>query len=65
MRKSELLAQIRADLKAWEEAEPDFDDNYFDESDVMSYYEFLTDRYRDEWIIIDDTKEGGGDEGTV
>ena len=65
VRKSELLARIRADLKAWEEAEPDFDDNYFDESDVMSYYEFLTDRYRDEWIIIDDTKEGGGDEGTV
>lgn len=65
VRKSELLAQIRADLKAWEEAEPDFDDNYFDESDVISYYEFLTDRYRDEWIIIDDTKEGGGDEGAV
>ncbi len=65
VRKSELLAQIRTDLKAWEEAEPDFDDNYFDESDVISYYEFLTDRYRDEWIIIDDTREGGGDEGTV
>lgn len=65
VRKSELLAQIRTDLKAWEEAEPDFDDNYFDESDVISYYEFLTDRYRDEWIIIDDTKEGGGDEGAV
>jgi hypothetical protein len=65
VRKSELLAQIRADLKAWEEAEPDFDDNYFDESDVISYYEFLTDRYRDEWIIIDDTREGGGDEGAV
>lgn len=65
VRKSELLAQIRADLKAWEEAEPDFDDNYFDESDVISYYEFLTDRYRDEWIIIDDTKEGGGDERIV
>lgn len=64
-RKSELLAQIRTDLKAWEEAEPDFDDNYFDESDVMSYYEFLVDRYRGEWIIIDDTEEGGGDEGTV
>ncbi len=65
VRKSELLAQIRADLKAWEEAEPDFDDNYFDESDVISYYEFLTDRYRDEWIIIDDTREGGDDEGAV
>lgn len=65
VRKSELLAQIRTDLKAWEEAEPDFDDDYFDESDVISYYEFLTDRYRNEWIIIDDTKEGGGDEGAV
>jgi len=65
VRKSELLAQIRTDLKAWEEAEPDFDDDYFDESDVISYYEFLTDRYRDEWIIIDDTREGGDDEGAV
>ena len=65
VRKSELLAQIRADLKAWEEAEPDFDDNYFDESDVISYYEFLVNKYRDEWVIIDDTREGGGDEGAV
>lgn len=58
-RKSELLNQIRIDLKTWEENQPDFDENYFDESDVISYYEFLTDRYRDEWIIIDDTGEGG------
>ena len=65
VRKSELLAQIRADLKAWEEAEPDFDDNYFDESDVISYYEFLVNKYRDEWVIIDDTREGGGDEAAV
>ena len=65
VRKSELLAQIRADRKAWEEAEPDFDDNYFDESDVISYYEFLVNKYRDEWVIIDDTREGGGDEGAV
>lgn len=65
VRKSELLAQIRADLKAWEEAEPDFDDNYFDESDVISYYEFLVNKYRDEWVIIDDTREGGGDEEAV
>lgn len=65
VRKSELLAQIRADLKAWEEAEPDFDNNYFDESDVISYYEFLVNKYRDEWVIIDDTREGGGDEGAV
>lgn len=65
VRKSELLAQIRADLKAWEEAEPDFDDSYFDESDVISYYEFLVNKYRDEWVIIDDTREGGSDEGAV
>ena len=65
VRKSELLAQIRADLQAWAEAEPDFDDNYFDESDVISYYEFLVNKYRDEWGIIDDTREGGGDEGAV
>ena len=65
VRKSELLAQVRADLKAREEAEPDFDDNYFDESDVISYYEFLVNKYRDEWVIIDDTEEGGGDEGPV
>ena len=44
VRKSELLAQIRADLKAWEKAEPDFDDNYFDESDVISYYDFLVNK---------------------
>lgn len=58
VRKSELLAQIRADLKAWEENQPDFDENYFDESDVISYYEFLINKYQDKWIIIDDT-EGG------
>ena len=58
MRKSELLAQIRADLKAWEENQPDFDENYFDESDVISYYEFLINKYWDKWIIIDDTEEG-------
>lgn len=57
-RKSELLNQIRIDLKTWEENQPDFDENYFDESDVISYYEFLINKYRDKWIIIDDT-EGG------
>ena len=56
VRKSELLAQIRADLKAWEKAEPDFDDNYFDESDVISYYDFLVNKYQDEWVIIDDIR---------
>ena len=65
VRKSELLAQIRADLKAWEKAEPDFDDNDFDESDVISYYDFLVNKYQDEWVIIDDIREGGSDEGAV
>ena len=65
VRKSELLAQIRADLKAWEKGEPDFDDNYFDESDVISYYDFLVNKYQDEWVIIDDIREGGSDEGAV
>lgn len=59
-RKSELLNRIRIDLKTWEENQPDFDENYFDESDVISYYEFLINKYRDKWIIIDDTE--GGDE---
>ena len=59
-RKAELLNQIRIDLKTWEENQPDFDENYFDESDVISYYEFLINKYRDKWIIIDDTE--GGDE---
>ena len=65
VRKSELLAQIRADLKAWEKAEPDFDDNYFDESDVISYYDFLVNKYQDEWVLIDDFRVGGSDEGAV
>lgn len=62
-KKSELLEQIRHDLKAWEECEPDFDENYFDESDVWSFYEFLLERHEDEWTVIDDTDvEKGGNE---
>ena len=41
------------------------DDNYFDESDVISYYDFLVNKYQDEWVIIDDIREGGSDEGAV
>ena len=59
-KKSELLEQIRHDLKAWEECEPDFDEGYFDESDVWSFYEFLFERHRDEWTVIDDLKGKGG-----
>ena len=32
---------------------------YFDEEDVQSYLNFLIERYHDEWIVIDDTQEGG------
>lgn len=61
-KKSELLEQIRQDLKAWEECEPDFDRGYFDETDVWSFYEFLLERHADDWTVIDDldNKENGG-----
>lgn len=63
-KKSELLEQIRSDLRAWEECEPDFDKGYFDESDVWSFYEFLLERHSDDWTVIDDLDvEGGGTEG--
>ena len=65
VRKLDIVAQSWAALKAWEKAEPDFDDNYFDESDVISYYDFLVNKYQDEWVIIDDIREGGSDEGAV
>lgn len=60
-KKSELLEQIRRDLRVWEECEPDFDRGYFDESDVWSFYEFLLERHADDWTVIDDMdeKEGG------
>ena len=62
-KKSELLEQIRSDLRAWEECEPDFDKGYFDESDVWSFYEFLLERHADDWTVIDDTNvdEGGSE----
>lgn len=31
----------------------------FDEEDVQSYLNFLIERYHDEWVVIDDTQEGG------
>jgi hypothetical protein len=59
IKKSELIEQIREDLKLWEEMSPDIDKGYFDEEDVQSYLNFLIERYHDEWIVIDDTQEGG------
>ena len=52
-------------IRACSREQPDFDDNYFDESDVISYYDFLVNKYQDEWVIIDDIREGGSDEGAV
>ena len=42
-----------------EEMSPDIDEGYFDEEDVQSYLNFLIERYHDEWVVIDDTQEGG------
>jgi hypothetical protein len=58
-KKSELIRQIREDFRIWEEVEPDFDEGYFDDTDVISFLEFLTEKYRNEWVVIDDTQEGG------
>ena len=59
IKKSELIEQIREDFKLWEEMSPDIDEGYFDEEDVLSYLNFLIERYHDEWIAIDDIQEGG------
>jgi hypothetical protein len=59
IKKSELIEQIREDFKLWEEMSPDIDKGYFDEEDVQSYLNFLIERHHAEWIIIDDTQEGG------
>ena len=59
IKKSELIEQIREDFKLWEEMSPDIDKGYFDEEDVQSYLNFLIERYHDEWVVIDDTQEGG------
>ena len=59
IKKSELIEQIREDFKLREEMSPDIDEGYFDEEDVQSYLNFLIERYHDEWIVIDDTQEGG------
>ena len=58
-KKSELIEQSREDYKLLEEMTPDIDEGYFDEEDVQSYLNFLIERYHDEWIVIDDTQEGG------
>lgn len=59
IKKSELIEQIREDFKLWEEMSPDIDKGYFDEEDVQSYLNFLIERHHAEWIVIDDTQEGG------
>ena len=59
IKKSELIEQIREDFKLWGEMSPDIDEGYFDEEDVQSYLNFLIERHHAEWIVIDDTQEGG------
>lgn len=59
IKRSELIEQIREDFKLWEEMSPDIDEGYFDEEDVQSYLNFLIERHHAEWIVIDDTQEGG------
>ena len=59
IKKSELIEQIREDFKLWEEMSQDIDEGYFDEEDVQSYLNFLIERHHAEWIVIDDTQEGG------
>ena len=59
IKKSELIEQIREDFKLWEEMSPDIDEGYFDVEDVQSYLNFLIERHHAEWIVIDDTQEGG------
>ena len=59
IKKSELIEQIREDFKLWEEMSPDIDEGYFYEEDVQSYLNFLIERHHAEWIVIDDTQEGG------
>ena len=59
IKKSELIKQIREDFKLWEEMSPDIDEGYIDEEDVQSYLNFLIERHHAEWIVIDDTQEGG------
>lgn len=59
IKKSELIEQIREDFKLLEKMSPDIDEGYFDEEDVQSYLNFLIERHHAEWIVIDDTQEGG------
>lgn len=56
-RKSELMEQIRNEFKMLQTLQPDFDNDFFDDESILSYMHFLADKYN--WLIIDDTEEGG------
>lgn len=56
-RKSELMEQIRNEFKILQTLQPDFDNDFFDDESILSYMHFLADKYN--WLIIDDTEEGG------
>ena len=64
-RKSELLGMIKDRFYEIENECSDIELGYFGDEDVESFYEFLISKHCDEWIIIDDESEEGGDnEGT-
>lgn len=56
-KKSELMEQIRNEFKILQTLQPDFDNDFFDDESILSYMHFLADKYN--WLIIDDTEEGG------
>ena len=56
-RKSELMEQIRNEFKILQTLQSDFDNDFFDDESILSYMHFLADKYN--WLIIDDTEEGG------
>lgn len=55
--KSELLDRIREDLIAIENESSDCDSESFTEDDVLSLYEFLLMRHKDDRVVIDDMKD--------
>ena len=64
-KKSELLDMIKDGFYEIENECSDIELGCFGDEDVESFYEFLISKHRDEWIVIDDESEKGGNyEGT-
>ncbi len=55
---SQLVEQIRGEFRAWNEAEPDFDEGFLDDDMVESYLAYLVDYvHKDDWYVIEDRPE--------